>query len=211
MYSGLRGELDPSGHVNAGMIEGRKRGVIFDVGHGGGSFLWRVAVPAIKQGFTPDSISTDLHIGSMNTGMKDMLNVMDKFLAMGLSLDDVIAQSTWHPAREIKQDGLGHLSVGATADVAVLRVEKGHFGLVDMNGARMDATERLMCELTVKDGRVVYDLNGISRPDWKTLPEGYGPIGDGRWDGLNPARGTTPGTQRGRGAAPAAAPTRGGR
>jgi len=211
MYSGLRGELDPSGHVNAGMIEGRKRGVIFDVGHGGGSFLWRVAVPAIKQGFTPDSISTDLHIGSMNTGMKDMLNVMDKFLAMGLSLDDVIAQSTWHPAREIKQDGLGHLSIGATADVAVLRVEQGHFGLVDMNGARMDATQRLMCELTVKDGKVVYDLNGISRPDWQTLPAGYGPIGDGRWDGLNPARGTTPGTQRGRGAAPAAAPTRGGR
>jgi dihydroorotase len=201
VYSGLRGELDPSGHVNPGLIEGRKRGVIFDVGHGGGSFLWRVAVPAIKEGFLPDSISTDLHIGSMNTGMKDMLNVMDKFLAMGLSLDDVVAKSTWAPAREIKQDGLGHLSVGATADVAVLRLEKGRFGLVDMNGARMDSTERLMCELTVKDGRVVYDLNGISRPDWTTLPAGYGPIGDGRWDGLNPARGTTPGTQRGRGGA----------
>ena len=57
-------------------------------------------------------------------------------------------------------------------------------------------------ELTVKDGRVVYDLNGISRPDWQTLPAGYGPIGDGRWDGLNPSRGTTPGTQRGRGGAP---------
>ena len=109
--------------------------MIFDVGHGGGSFLWRIAVPAIKEGFLPDSISTDLHIGSMNAGMKDMLNVMDKFLAMGLSLDEVIARSTWNPAREIKQDGLGHLSVGAVADVAVLRVEKGHFGLVDMYGA----------------------------------------------------------------------------
>ena len=205
VYSGLRGELDPSGHVNQGLIEGRKRGVIFDVGHGGGSFLWRIAVPAIKEGFLPDSISTDLHIGSMNTGMKDMLNVMDKFLAMGLTLDDVVAKSTWAPAREIKQDGLGHLSVGSVADVAVLRVEKGRFGLVDMNGARMDSTERLMCELTVKDGRVVYDLNGISRPDWRTLPAGYGPIGDGRWDGLNPARGTTPGTQRGRGGEPPAA------
>jgi dihydroorotase len=199
VYSGLRGELDPSGHVNPGLIEGRKRGVIFDVGHGGGSFLWRVAVPAIKQGFLPDSISTDLHIGSMNTGMKDMLNVMDKFLALGLTLDDVVAKSTWAPASEIKQDGLGHLSVGAVADVTVLRVEKGKFGLVDMNGARMDSTQRLMCELTVKDGRIVYDLNGISRPEWTTLPAEYGPIGDGRWDGLNPARGTTPGTQRGRG------------
>src|SRR3954469_24114008 len=187
VYSGLRGEQDASGHVNPALLEGRKRGVIFDVGHGGGSFLWRIAVPAIKEGFVPDSISTDLHIGSMNAGMKDMLNVMDKFLAMGLSMDDVIARATWNPAREIKQDGLGHLTVGAIADVTVLRRERGTFGLVDMNGARMDANERLICELTVKDGKVVYDLNGISRPDWRTLPAGYGPTGDARWDGLNPA------------------------
>jgi dihydroorotase len=187
VYSGLRGEQDPSGHVNPALLEGRKRGVIFDVGHGGGSFLWRIAVPAMKEGFIPDSISTDLHIGSMNAGMKDMLNVMDKFLAMGMSLDEVIARSTWNPAREIKQDGLGHLSVGAAADVAVLRVEKGRFGLVDMYGGRMDATQRLMCELTVRDGKVVYDLNGLSRPDWRTLPAGYGQTGDARWDGLNPA------------------------
>ncbi len=187
VYSGLRGEQDDSGHVNPALLEGRRRGVIYDVGHGGGSFLWRVAVPAMKEGFTPDSISTDLHIGSMNAGMKDLLNVMDKFLAMGMPLDDVIARSTWNPAREIRQGGLGHLSVGAAADIAVLRVERGRFGLVDMNGARMDASERLVCELTVRDGRIVYDLNGISRPDWRTLPAGYGPIGDARWDGLNPA------------------------
>src|SRR5262249_45692958 len=111
-YSGLRNELDASGRVNPGMWEGRKRGVIFDVGHGGGSFAWRIAVPAMKEGFIPDSISTDLHIGSMNAGMKDMLNVMDKFLAMGMSVDDVIARSTWHPAREFKLQDLGQLSVG---------------------------------------------------------------------------------------------------
>jgi dihydroorotase len=187
VYSGLRGEQGPSGHVNPALFEGRKRGVIFDVGHGGGSFLWRIAVPAIKEGFLPDSISTDLHIGSMNAGMKDMLNVMDKFLAMGLSLDDVVARSTWNPAREIKQDGLGHLSVGAGADVAVLRLERGRYGLADMYGARMDARERLTCELTLRDGKVVYDLNGISRPDWKTLPADYRQTGDARWDGINPA------------------------
>jgi dihydroorotase len=187
LYSGLRGEQEPSGKVNPALFEGRKRGVIFDVGHGGGSFLWRIAVPAIKEGFVPDSISTDLHIGSMNTGMKSMLNVMDKFRAMGMSLDDVIARSTWNPAREIKQDNLGHLSVGALADVTVLRVERGRFGLTDMNGARMDTNERLSAELTIRDGKVVYDLNGISRPDWRTLPAGYGPTGDARWDGLNPA------------------------
>ena len=187
VYSGLRGEQDPSGRVNPAMREGRTRGVIFDVGHGGGSFLWRIAVPAVKEGFWPDSISTDLHIGSMNAGMKDMLNVMGKFLAMGLSIDEVIARSTWNPAREIRQDGLGHLSVGAVADVAVLRVERGSFGFVDMYGARMDGRERLMCELTLRDGKVVYDLNGLSRPDWRSLPADYRQTGDARWDGISPA------------------------
>jgi dihydroorotase len=187
-YSGLRHELDASGHVNPGMWAGRKRGVIFDVGHGGGSFAWRVAEPAIQQGFHPDSISTDLHITSMNSGMKDMLNVMDKFLALGLPLDEVLADSTWHPAKEIHHEELGNLSVGAPGDVAVLRLEHGKFGFTDMYGARMNGTQRLDCEMTVKDGKIVYDLNGISRPDWKTLPKDYKMVGDPRWDGLNPAR-----------------------
>ncbi|HZU29260.1 MAG TPA: amidohydrolase/deacetylase family metallohydrolase [Bryobacteraceae bacterium] len=187
-YSGLRHELDDSGHVNPGMIEGRRRGVIFDVGHGGGSFAWRIAVPAIQQGFLPDSISTDLHIGSMNSGMKDMLNLMSKFLAMGLPLDAVIADSTWHPAREIHHEELGNLSVGAPADVAVLRLETGRFGFTDMYGARMDGTQKLTCELTLRDGKVVYDLNGITRPDWKTLPPGYTNTGDARWDAITPRR-----------------------
>lgn len=187
-YSGLRHEL-VDGKVNPGMIEGRRRGVIFDVGHGGGSFAWRVAVPAIKQGFLPDSISTDLHIGSMNSGMKDMLNLMSKFLALGLSLDDVILRSTWNPAREIHHEELGNLSVGSPADVAVLRLETGHFGFADMYGARMDGTRKLTCEMTVREGKVVYDLNGISRPEWTTLPSDYTAVGDPAWDGLNPARG----------------------
>jgi dihydroorotase len=186
-YSGLRNELDESGRVNPGMWEGRKRGVIFDVGHGGGSFAWRIAMPAFKEGFLPDSISTDLHIGSMNSGMKDMLNVMDKFLAMGMSLDDVMVRSTWNPAREIGHEELGHLSVGAAADIAMLRVEKGTFGFVDMYGARLRGTQKLTCELTLRDGKVVYDLNGMSRPDWNTLPRDYRQTGDARWDAITPA------------------------
>jgi dihydroorotase len=186
-YSGLRNELDASGRVNAGMWAGRKRGVIFDVGHGGGSFAWRIAVPAMKEGFLPDSISTDLHIGSMNSGMKDMLNVMDKFLAMGMSLDDVVLRSTWNPARELGQQQLGHLSVGAPADIAVLGLEKGTFGFVDMYGARLRGTQRLTCELTLRDGKVVYDLNGMTRPDWNTLPRDYRQTGDARWDAITPA------------------------
>ncbi len=183
MYLGVVPMLDANGKVLPYLFEARKRGVIFDVGHGGGSFLFRQAVPAIRQGFIPDSISTDLHVGSMNNGMKDMLNVMSKFLIMGQSLDQVIAESTWHPARELKMENLGNLSEGAPADIAVLRLERGNFGYVDVNGARMNGTQKLECELTVKNGLVVYDLNGISRQDWRTLEKDYKPQGDNRWDG----------------------------
>lgn len=184
MYSGLRGELDPSGKVNPGMWDGRKRGVIFDVGHGGGSFSWRIAAPAVQQGFLPDSISTDLHIGSMNAGMMDQLNVMSKMLTLGVKLDDVIRQSTWNPAREIQREDLGHLSVGALADMSVLHLAKGDFGFTDMHGARLKGSQKLICEMTFRDGRMVYDLNGRSRQDWDKLPAGYGSQGDPRWDGI---------------------------
>ena len=188
VYSGLRGELDPSGRANPGLFEGRKRGVFFDVGHGSGSFTWRVAVPIVGAGFLPDTISTDLHVGSMNNGMKDMLNVMSKFLALGLSLDEIIERSTWNPARAIKQQQLGHLSPGAIADVAVLRLEKGDFGFLDIYNARLKGTQRLTCEMTLKDGKIVYDLNGLGRPDWTALPKDYRDTGDPRWDGTRSRR-----------------------
>ncbi len=174
--------LDANGKVRPYLFAARRRGVIFDVGHGGGSFLFRQAEPAVRQGFIPDSISTDLHNDSMNSGMKDMLNVMSKFLNLGISLDDVIRMSTSNPAHEIKHDELGNLSVGSDADVAVLRLEKGHFGFVDTNGARMAGNEKLICELTVRDGRVVWDLNGISREDWTGLGH-YARQGSPVWDG----------------------------
>jgi dihydroorotase len=186
-YSGLRGELDAAGKVNAGMTAGRQRGVFFDAGTGGGSFAWRIAVPAIQQGFLPDSLSTDLHSDSMNTGTKDLLNVMGKFLSMGLSVDDVIARSTWNPAHEIKHEELGNLSIGAIADISVLRVEEGNFGYIDMYGARQAGHQKFLCEMTLKDGKVVYDLNGLGRPDWKSLPAGYKQQQDRRWDATGPA------------------------
>jgi len=181
-YSGLRLELEESGRLNPAMAAGRKRGVLFDVGHGGGSFSWGVAVPAIQEGFLPDTISTDLHIGSMNAGMKDQLNVMSKFLALGLSLEDVIARATWNPARAIRREDLGQLSLGAPADVSVLSQQSGRFGLVDSFGGKLTADKKLVCEMTLRDGRVVYDLNGLARPDWQTLPKGYRTTGDPRWD-----------------------------
>lgn len=153
------------------LAQARKRGVKFDVGHGGGSFSWKNAVPAIRQGFWPDSISTDLHIGSMNAGMKDMTNVMSKILSQGVPLYDVIKMSTWNPAQQMKRSGLGHLSEGAVADIAVLRLDHGRFGLVDAQRARLMATKLLVCEMTIRDGQVAWDLNGRTATDYR---EAYG-------------------------------------
>ncbi|MFC7584317.1 amidohydrolase/deacetylase family metallohydrolase [Nonomuraea antimicrobica] len=166
-YSGNRGELGADGKLNPGLHAGRERGVLFDVGHGGGSFAWEVAVPAMKERFQPDTISTDLHITSMNGGMKDMANVMSKFLALGMPLKDVVAASTWRPAQAIGHEELGHLSVGAPADLSVFTLEKGRFGFVDSFGFRIDGKQKLLCELTVRGGEVVWDLNGRAAQVWK--------------------------------------------
>jgi dihydroorotase len=188
MYGGNRGEQDPKtlGPSQA-MIDGRKKGILFDVGHGAGSFIWRVSVPLMKAGFLPDTISTDLHTHSMNAGLKDMMNLMSKFLALGMTVEQVVTANTLNAAKAIKQEQLGNLSVGAGADVAVLRVEKGNFGFIDQHGARMKGTERLICELTLRDGKVVYDLNGIAAEDWDKLPPGYRGTGDARWDAYHAA------------------------
>jgi dihydroorotase len=170
LYLGAVPMLDAEGRVLPYLFEARRRGVIFDVGHGAGSFLWRQAVPAVTQGFVPDSISTDLHVHSMNAGMKDMLNVMSKFLALGMSLEDVVARSTWNPAREIHREELGHLSVGASADIAVLRLVTGEFGFLDARGTRMNGSQKLVAELTLRAGRVVWDLNGLAAEDWQSVP-----------------------------------------
>ena len=129
-FSGERGEQDNvTGGVGRGLREARAKGIYFDVGHGQASFAWSVVIPLMMDGFPPDSISTDLHVDSMNAGMKDMLNIGDKFLAIGWPMKDVIAAMTWHPAHEVKQDQLGNLSEGAIADVAVISMAHGHSGL----------------------------------------------------------------------------------
>jgi dihydroorotase len=159
--------VDEKGQVRPYVFEAQKRGVIFDVGHGAGSFVFRQAVPAVEQGLIPDTISTDLHTSSMNAGMKDLLTVMSKFLNMGMSIADVIRKTTWKPASVIQRTDLGHLSPGALADVALLRLREGNFGFIDTDGFRMPATRKLECELVLREGRVVWDLNGRASTDWR--------------------------------------------
>jgi len=144
--------------------EARKRGIFFDVGYGGISFAYSQAIPAVKESFFPNSISTDLHTGSMNDAMKDMLTCMNKFLAIGMPLYDVIEASTSNPAKEIKHEELGNLSVGSGADVAILDMVKGKFGLYDYTGFKVETDKKLECEMTIRAGKIVYDLNGIANP-----------------------------------------------
>jgi dihydroorotase len=165
--------LDESGRVRSYLLDARNRGVKFDVGHGGGSFYFKYAVPMVEQGFWPDSISTDLHSNSIHGSAADMLNIMSKFLAMGIPLREVIRQSTTNPATLVKRSQLGQIGIGADADLAVLRLETGRFGFLDVRRGRIEGTERLRCELTVRAGEVVFDFNGRMGADWRTAKINY--------------------------------------
>lgn len=160
------GAIDELGQVRPYIFAAQERGIIFDVGHGAGGFQWDQAIPGIRQGFTPNTISTDLYRNSMNAGMKDLTNVMSKFLNIGMSLQDVILRTTANPARVIQRPELGTLSIGAEADVAVLRLREGEFGFVGARGNRLQGTRKLEAELTIRAGRVVWDLNGLAAPEF---------------------------------------------
>lgn len=149
--------------IRPSFLEAQKRGIIFDVGHGS-AFRFSNAIPAMKAGFVPNTISTDLSSGSTNAFMKDMMNVMSKFLAMGMSLKEVVKASTWSPANAIKREELGHLSPGAIADLVVFSLREGKFGFYETAGYKMNGIKKFECEMTIKDGRIVYDLNGIATP-----------------------------------------------
>jgi dihydroorotase len=159
--------VDQNGKLKPFIFQAQKRGIIFDLGHGGGAFTWRQAVPAHEQGFKADVISTDLHTQSMNSGMKDLSNVISKFMALGVSLSAAISRATWAPAQVIKRTDLGHLSVGSEADVAVFTLREGDFGFLDVDGLKIKAKRKLETELTIKAGKVVWDLNGIAAKNFE--------------------------------------------
>lgn len=165
-----------TGKVQPWMIEARKRGVLFDVGHGGGSFLWPVATHAIQQGFLPDTISTDLHTGSVMIQQSDMPNVMSKMMLLGMSLQDVVLRSTVNPAKEIGHyPEIGTLSVGRGADIAVFENQSGVFAFKDSWPAKRLGVHRLECVLTIRNGHIVYDRDGRAFPAWKSAGD-YGVI-----------------------------------
>lgn len=155
------------GKVLPFVFRAQQRGVIFDVGHGANGFVFGQAAPAIEQGFIPNSISSDLHVDNMNAGMKDMANIMSKFLNIGLSLQQVIQLSTWNPAKEINREDLGNLSVGSEADIAIFNLRTGNFGFIDSHGEKIKGSKKLEAELTIRAGKIVWDLNGIGANEWK--------------------------------------------
>jgi dihydroorotase len=162
---GAREEIvDANSTLKPFVLAAQKRGIIFDVGYGGASFNYSQAIPALKAGLYPNTISTDLHTGSMNSSMKDQLSVMSKFVNMGMSLTDVIKASTWKSAQVINRTSLGNLSEGAEADIALLNIRKGNFGFYDKTGYKLKGNEKFECELTIKGGKIVYDLNGLANP-----------------------------------------------
>jgi len=174
MFRGPVPYVDEQGKLYPYLLAARKRGVRFDVGHGGGSFVLRNAAGAIRNGFYPDTISSDLHNGSMNGAFMDMPALMSKLMALGLPLREAIRASTITPAEVIKRPDLGHLSVGAVADIALLRVMQGEFGYWDNNTGKVIGKERLFCEMSLKDGAVMWDWNGRLGVDFKTLGPTYG-------------------------------------
>lgn len=166
--AGRESVLNEEGTLRPGVLQAQRRGVLFDVGHGAASFTWEVAVPALEQGLAPDVISTDLHQSSANAGMKNLLNVMSKFINMGMSITDVVARTTWAPAQAIRRAELGHLDEGAEADITVFSVREGEFGFVDgrPRSEKRTGQYKLECELTLRAGQIMWDLNGLSAAEW---------------------------------------------
>ena len=168
LYAGHIPLLDGNLKVNDYVREARDRGIVFDLGHGAGSFWFRIAVPAFEQSFLPDTISTDLHKSSSLIPNATMPTTMSKVLNMGMSLQEVVRRSTVEPARVIRRPELGTLRIGAEADIAVLELQHGDFGFVDSGHARLRGDRRLEAALTVRAGKVVWDRNGLTWPEWQT-------------------------------------------
>lgn len=149
--------IDHRGRVKPAVRAARERGIRFDIGHGSGSFSWAVGHQLAEQGFWPDTISTDVHTGSIKPPLSvDMPNAMSKLLHLGMELEAVIRASTYEPARCIGwDDRIGSLQPGMEADVAVLALEEGDFPLVDSYRQEEHASRRLIARYTICRGQLL--------------------------------------------------------
>jgi dihydroorotase len=164
----------PDGKINPALFEARKRGVIFDVGHGSGSFWFRNAVPCYEQGFPPDSLGTDLHTGNAATGsVGSLMDLCSKMMAMGMPLEETIYRATVTPAQEIGHSEHGHLSIGAIADIAVFSIRKGEFKFRDCPGGTVSSDRKLECMLTFQNGGLAFDGNSMTGFRWQDGPPSY--------------------------------------
>ncbi len=158
--------------LNPDVNKARTRGVKFDLGHAGGSFSFRRVIPAIQQGFIPDSISADLFSDTPYTVGINLANVMSKFLALGVPLEEVIRRTTVIPAQMIHRPELGNLSVGSTADIAVLEIMNGKFAYLGSFGGKVMGNQKIQCVMTMFGGKILYDHPyGLSVPLWQDIPK----------------------------------------
>ncbi len=161
-----------TGKLQPYVWEARRRGVLFDLGHGGGSFLWPVAAKALEQGFAPDTISTDLHASSILGPQSDMPNCISKMMTLGMPLEDAILRSTVNPAKAIRRfPELGTLGEGRVADIGAFRLRDGVFAFQDAWGMKRMGKKKLECVLTVRGGKLVYDRDGLGFPEWRAAGE----------------------------------------
>lgn len=156
-----------TGKLQPYVMEARKRGVKFDLGHGAGSFLWPVATKAMEQGFYPDTISTDLHSSSIMLPESDMPNCISKMMNLGMPLNEAILRSTVNPAKAIsKYPELGTMGEGKVADIAVFNLKEGVFAYKDAWHNKYVGTKRLEPVLTIRGGEEVFDRDGRGYPEW---------------------------------------------
>ena len=147
----------PDGGVQPDVLEARERGVIFDIGHGRGSFGFDTAMQMLKNGFAPDVISSDVHLTSIGGPAYNMLITMSKFLEMGVSLKEVIRMSTINPARAARLDDRGTLGQGLLGDATILEIEHGDFTFEDVMGLKMTSKQQLACRGIVLGGKWWHD------------------------------------------------------
>src|SRR5688572_14887116 len=159
--------IDAQRNTRSLVLDVTTKAALLAVGHGGAGFWFSQAIPAFKQGLLPNSFGSDLHRYSMNSGMKSMLNIMSKYLNMGMQLKDIILRATWNAAKSIKRSDLGNLTEGSVADIAVLSLLKGNFGFIDSGGNKLEGNRKLEAELTIRAGKIVWDLNGMAAQKWK--------------------------------------------